>query len=158
MIKTLTSLVYLNGHLNRTDVEAFVARNAESWGTRSMLIRMDWGYRRLLKAEVVALKLRQNAPDMGWHDTTEKLTGPDGREILVRRQSPPLGIPLAAMNDMQDEYSRYVKDIVQSDLKQYVPVAYFPEDSKFMTRLLGVVCDFYSVGLEADEEVCQSIR
>ena len=122
-----------------------------------MLVKMDWGYRRPLRAEVVALKLRQNAPDAGWHDTTEKSLAPDGREILVRKQSPPLGIPLAAMDDLQDEYSRYVQDIVQRDLKQYVPVAYFPEDSKLMTRLLGVVCDFYCVGLEADEEVCQSV-
>jgi hypothetical protein len=58
------------------------------------------------------------------------------------------------MDDMQDQYSRYVQDIVQSDLKQYVPAAYFPEDSILVTRLLGLVCDFFSAGLEADEEVC----
>lgn len=119
-----------------------------------MFVRMDWGYRKLLKAEVVALEVRQDAPDIGFHHTTEKSTSPDGKAILVRRQSPPLGIPLAAMDDMQDEYSRYVQEIVQSDLKHYVPEAYFPDDSKLLTRLLGVVCDFYSVGLEADDEVC----
>ncbi|TVY28877.1 hypothetical protein LHYA1_G002094 [Lachnellula hyalina] len=149
--------VYLNGHLNRTDIEAFVDRNAESWGTRSMFVRMDWGYRKLLTAEVVALELRQNAPDMGFHHTTEESTSPDGKAKLVRRQSPPLGIPLTAMDDMQHEYSRYVQDIVQSDLKYYVPEAYFPDDSKLLTRLLGVVCDFYSVGLEADDE-CELLR
>lgn len=119
-----------------------------------MLVKMDWGYRKLLKAEVVALKLRENAPDMGFQDTTEQSVTSDGRQILVRRQSPPLGIPLASMDGMENEFSRYVQDIVHSDLKQYVPVAYFPEDSTLMTRLLGVVCDFYTAGSEADEEVC----
>jgi hypothetical protein len=156
--------VYLNGHLNKTDVEAFIAKNAESWGTKQMLIRMDWGYRKLLEAEVVPLRLKKNAPDLGTYDDSQKMgttpdgkpihVGPDGKAIFVRRQSPPLGIPLDAMDDMQDVYSRYVQDIVQSDLKQYVPAAYFPEDSILVTRLLGLVCDFFSAGLEADEEAC----
>lgn len=128
-----------------------------------MLIRMDWGYRKLLEAEVVPLKLRKNAPDLGVYHPTQKMgetsdgrsinVGPDGKAVFVRKQSLPLGIPLDAMDDMQDVYSRYVQDIVQSDLKQYVPTAYFPEDSILVTRLLGLVCDFFSAGLEADEEV-----
>lgn len=134
-----------------------MTRNAESWGSKNMLIRLTWGYRRPIEAEVVDLKMRKNAPEIGWQNTSEKSMAPDGREILVRRQSPPLGIPLAAMDDMQDQYSRYIQSIVQDDLKHYIPAAYFPEDSELMTRLLSVVCDFYSVGLEADEEVCQSI-
>lgn len=128
-----------------------------------MLIRMDWGYRKLLEAEVVPLKLKKNAPDLGFYEGSQKMgttpdgkpihVGPDGKPIFVRRQSPPLGIPLAAMDDMQDVYSRYVQDIVQSDLQQYVSAAYFPEDSILVTRLLGLVCDFFSAGLQADEEV-----
>ncbi|TVY71538.1 hypothetical protein LSUE1_G006562 [Lachnellula suecica] len=155
--KTLTRLEYLNGHLNRTDVEAFVTRNAEGWGTKKMVVKMEWGYRRPMDVLVVPLKVRKNAPELGWQNTSEKLMDAEGKERLVRRQSPPIGVPFSAMDDMQDQYARYIQDIVQSDIRHYIPAAYFPEDSKLMTRLLGVVSDFYEVGLEADEE-CDLLR
>ncbi|KAH8686044.1 hypothetical protein BGZ60DRAFT_523311 [Tricladium varicosporioides] len=142
---------YLMGHFNRQEIEAFVTRNAETWGTQSLSIRMNWGYRRLVTAEVVALTLRNDAPDMGEIEHTIS-NGVGVRPTFVRKDSPPLGIPLAAMDDMQDKYSRYVQDIVQSDLPQYVPVAYFKEDSPLVTRLLSVVCSYYISGLEADVE------
>ncbi len=141
------------GHFTKANVEQFVANNASSWGTQYFLIRMDWGYRKLLKAEVVALALRSNS-EMGFQHQTVLQDG--ARPALVRKQSPPLGIPLAAMDDMQDIYSRYIQDIVQSDLAEYVPTAYPDQDTDFAERLLGVIGTFYSAGHQMDNEVVSS--
>lgn len=140
---------YLMGHFTKANVEQFVASNASSWGTQYFLIRMDWGYRKFLTAEVVALALRSNS-EMGFQHQTVQQEG--SRPALVRKQSPPLGIPLAAMDDMQDVYSRYIQDIVQSDLAEYVPVAYPDQETEFAERLLGVIGSFYDAGHQMDNE------
>jgi hypothetical protein len=131
-------------------VESFVSRNASSWGTEYLLVRMSWGYKRRLDAEVVALTLVNNS-QMGYQELT--VANGNARPLLVRKQSPPLGIPLAAMDDMQDKYAGYIQDIVQSDLAQYVPIAYTDQDSLLPQRLLGAVCSFYTAGSEIDNEV-----
>jgi len=146
---------YLMGHFTKANVESFVTRNASSWGTQFMVVRMTWGYRKLLQAEVVALALRSNSSEMGYQHQT--LSNGNARPLLVRKQSPPLGIPLAAMDDMLGLYSSYIQDIVQSDLAAYVPVAYTDQDSKLPERLLGAVCSFYNAGLETDNE-CDLLR
>ncbi|KUJ07394.1 uncharacterized protein LY89DRAFT_691843 [Mollisia scopiformis] len=140
---------YLMGHFTEANVAQFVAKNASSWGTQYFHIRMDWGYRRYLTAEVVALALRNNS-EMGYQHQTLEQEGT--RPALVRKQSPPLGIPLAAMDDMQDMYSRYIQDIVQNDLPEYVPVAYPDQETDFAERLLGVIGNFYSAGHQMDNE------
>jgi hypothetical protein len=56
------------GHFTKANVEKFVAQNATTWGTECMAVRMTWGYRRLLRAEVVALTLRSNASEMAHQD------------------------------------------------------------------------------------------
>jgi hypothetical protein len=140
---------YLMGHFTKANVEQFVASNASSWGSQYFLIRMDWGYRKFLTAEVVALALRSNS-EMGFQHQTVQQEG--SRPALVRKQSPPLGIPLAAMDDMQDIYSRYIQDIVQSDLAEYVPVAYPDQETDFAERLLGVISSFYDAGHQMDNE------
>lgn len=141
---------YLMGHFTKSNVEQFVAKNATSWGTRYFFIKMDWGYRKYLTAEVVTLALRSNS-EMGYQHQTIMLEGT--RPALIRKQSPPLGIPLAAMDDMQDIYSRYIQDIVQSDLEKYVPIAYPEQKTEFAEKLLGVVSSYYSAGHAADDEV-----
>jgi len=71
---------------------------------------------------------------------------------LVRKRSPPLGIPLAAMDEMEDIYAQYVQEIVQNDLMEYVPCAYTDQESMLPERLLGAVCKFYIAGHEEDNE------
>src|SRR5690348_5476861 len=110
----LIPLDYLMGHLTRQDVEAFVGRNTRSWGTQSHLVRLAWGYRLPLEAEVVALELHSDHSEAGFQNTT--ISDGSARSVLVRKRSPPLGIPLAAMDGMQRTYSLYVEDIVQTDL------------------------------------------
>jgi hypothetical protein len=143
---------YLMGHFTKANVENFVTRNASAWGTECLVVRMTWGYRKLLQAEVVALSLRSDASDMAFQHQT--ISEGVGRPVLVRKQSPPIGIPLAAMDDMQNIYSSYIQDIVQSDLAEYVPVAYTDQESELPEELLGAVCNYYSAGLAIDNEVC----
>ncbi len=139
------------GHFTKANVESFVTRNASSWGTQYMCINMDWGYRKFLQAEVVTLALRSSSSEMGFHHQT--ISTGTGRPILVRKQSPPLGIPLAAMDEMQDSYSQYIQDIVQSDVGQFIPTAYIDQDSDLPMRLLGAVASYYSAGNATDNEV-----
>jgi hypothetical protein len=143
----LTWIDYLMGHFTKANVESFVNENARSWGTQYMFIRMDWGYRKFLEAEVVALALCNNSSEMGFqHQALDNGT-------LVRKQSPPLGIPLAAMDDMQNTYSKYIQDIVRSDLREYIPIAYVDEESELANRLLEAVSLFYIAGNETNNEV-----
>ncbi|KAG4427971.1 hypothetical protein IFR05_016546 [Cadophora sp. M221] len=141
---------YLMGHFTKANVESFVTRNASSWGTQHMLIRMDWGYPKFLEADVVALALQSSASEMGFfHQTVSNGTA---RPQLVRKSSPPLGIPLAAMDEMQNSYSKYIQDIVQSDIASYVPTAYIDQESDLPTRLLGTVASYYSAGNATNNE------
>ncbi|KAH7317669.1 hypothetical protein BKA65DRAFT_410270 [Rhexocercosporidium sp. MPI-PUGE-AT-0058] len=152
-LETLSTFLvptYLMGHFTKANVESFVTRNASSWGKQHMLIRMDWGYPKFLEADVVALALRSSASEMGYFHQTVSNGG--ARPQLVRKSSPPLGIPLAAMDEMQDAYSKYIQDIVQSDIASYVPTAYIDQESDLPTRLLGVVASYYSTGNAKDNE------
>ncbi|KAH7386258.1 hypothetical protein BKA64DRAFT_680485 [Cadophora sp. MPI-SDFR-AT-0126] len=141
---------YLMGHFTKANVESFVTRNASSWGTQHILIRMDWGYPKFLEAEVVALALRSSSSEMGFFHQT--VSNGIARPLLVRKLSPPLGIPLAAMAEMQDAYSKYIQDIVQSDVASYIPTAYIDQESELPTRLLGAVASYYNAGNAADNE------
>ncbi len=53
------------GHFTKADVESFVTRNASSWGTQNLSVRMDWGYRRLLEVDVVHLLSEVIPPKWG---------------------------------------------------------------------------------------------
>lgn len=100
---------------------------------------------------MVALELRSETSEMAVHGTTER-NGP-ALARMVQRRSAPVGVPLAAMDDMEETYAKYVRTIVQADLERYVRVAYFPQDSALAKRLLGIVCSFYLSGLTAGSEV-----
>ncbi|PBP28547.1 Fungal Zn binuclear cluster domain containing protein [Diplocarpon rosae] len=152
-LETLSTFLvpsYLMGHFTKANVESFVTRNASSWGTQFMCIRMDWGYRKLLQANVVALALRSSSSEMGFHHQT--MSSGNTRPLLVRKSSPPLGIPLAAMDEMQVSYSTYIQDIVQSDFAMYLPTAYADQVSDLPRRLLGAVASYYGAGSAADNE------
>jgi hypothetical protein len=118
-----------------------------------MFVRLSWGYQGgLIGAEVVALTLKANS-EMGFHHQTKVVDNMITRPALVRKNSPPLGIPLAAVDDMQNEYSRYIQNIVQNDIKGYWSVAYVDQESKLPERLLAAVCSFYNASREDDNEV-----
>lgn len=59
------------------------------------------------------------------------------------------------MEERQEEYARYIKRIVRSDLDGYARIAYEPEESDLAKRLLKTVCQFYTAGVEAHDEVGQ---
>ncbi|KAG9233157.1 hypothetical protein BJ875DRAFT_379195 [Amylocarpus encephaloides] len=142
---------YIFEHFTRQNVEAFVARNTKSWGQKSFPIRISWGSSRKLQAEVVTLELRGGRSEMAFEYTTEAL-GPGWKQNMVRKKSPPLGIPIAAMDDMPDAYNVYVRTIVESDLPEYVNIGYFEQDSTLAKRLLAIAGYFYATSAEAGQE------
>ena len=138
------------GHFTRANIEAFVDRNATGWGNRQIPIRLGWGYRRTIHANVVALTLTPTS-EMGF--THHAISFGSDRPALSRRQSPPLGIPMAAMEELEDAYSLYIREIVQNDLQSFVSVVFENQECKFAEQLFGAVCGYYLHGLQADEEV-----
>jgi hypothetical protein len=146
---------YLNGHFTKANVENFVTSNVAGWGQISIPIRLSWGYHRLIYVEVVALNLRPNS-EMGFHHEAIATDNITTRLVLVRKNSPPLGIDLASIDDMQTEYSGYVQTIVQNDIMGYVPVAYIDQGSELPEKLLGAICSFYNATREEDHNVFSS--
>jgi len=110
---------------------------------------MNWGYRKPLEAIVVPLNVRTDS-QLAYHHIVD--TDEMGRPTIVKKQSLPLGIPLAAMEDMQDEYCSLIEDIAKNDLDSYVSVAYWPVRD-LPGRLLETISNFYRASLAAGEEV-----
>lgn len=138
------------GHLTASKVEAFISENATGWGTQHLLVQLSWGYRRLLEADVVTLTLSNNSKLSFSHHAVAN--GSD-RPALSRRESPPLGMPLAVMEELGNTYSLYVRNIVDYDLRSFVSITYDDQDCKLPEQLLGAVCSYYMHGLKAQDEV-----
>ena len=146
----LTVIEYLTGHITQANIEQAVSQHGTSWGKQEILIRMDWGYEKLLEARVVALIL----PSQSQLEYQHQAVGPNLKSPeLVRKKSPPLGIPLASFEDMKVEYRNMVRDIVMGDLESYVEVPYDNQESELPEHLLGIICTFYRAGLAAGQEV-----
>ena len=138
------------GHFTKANVEQFVCDNATGWGSHEMLVRMMWGYWKPLEAVVVTLEIHGNS-QIGFHHQTA--ANGTNRPTLVRKNSPPLGIPLAAMDEMQDEYRLLVNKIVHDDLINYVSIAYDDQESELPERLLTSIGTFYCASKVAGDEV-----
>ena len=115
-----------------------------------MRIRMSWGYWKPLEVTVVTLQIGANSK-IGIH--RQASANGTERRTLVEKISPPLGIPLAAMDDMQNEYRHLVHDIVHDDLISYVRIAYDDQDSALAERLLTTIGAFYCASKVAGNEV-----
>lgn len=140
---------YMMGHLTQAKVEKFVRSNATSWGSHEILVRMMWGYSRPLEAVVVALQIPSNSKIGVQHQTIANGTN---RRTLVKKRSPPLGIPLAAIEDMKEKYRSLVQGIVCYDVATYCSIAY-GSDSEFPERLLTAVGTFYCSRKESGYDV-----
>lgn len=145
---------YLTGHFTRANVEHFVNSNATGWGTKEMTIRMTWGYWNPLEAKVFALDIRRDS-QIGVHHSAS--WGPEGA-TLVKKPSPPLGIPLAAMDSLQDEYDVLVQKIVHDDLINYVAIAYDDQESELPERLLRSIATFHNASKVVGNEVCRACK
>jgi hypothetical protein len=53
---------------------------------------------------------------------------------------PPLGIPLAALDGMQNTYSKYIRDLVTHGLVMYADRAHAYGDSDLHRQLLKSIC------------------
>jgi hypothetical protein len=147
----LTLADMLVGHFTEANVESFVTKHASGWGNRPLLVRMSWGSKRLLTANVVQLFLREETSEIGLQH--QAIANGTARPTLVRQNSPPLGIPLASMVDLQKEYQKYVQEVVSKDLSHYPSVAYDDQTSKLSECLLRAVCVWYQNGVAAGEKV-----
>jgi hypothetical protein len=128
------------GHLTRANVERFVTMNATSWGKQSIAVKLSWGYQKLLDIEVC----RINSID---HHSSVLASNVTGLQ-LIRKRSPPLGIPLAAIEEMKYDYSKYIRNIVDCDIFGYLPVAYTDQGSLLPERVLTTVCSYYAAANE----------
>lgn len=140
------------GHFTQAKIEAVVNESVTKWGTHPIRVRLTWGYDKPLEATVVALELPNKSRLAYHHQTTGDVV--DKKPGMVRKKSPPLGIPLASLVEMKDEYKQTVSDIVTGDLDNYIDTAYYFEKSELPKRLLQIICSFYSAGLAANQEVC----
>jgi hypothetical protein len=107
--------------------------------------------RRAIDADVVDLKLPPNS-ELALNLQAKSLVSGE-RASLIRTASPPLGIPLADLDIMEQEYTRYVQDIVTDDLHEYVNIAYSDQESTFPERVLGIICSFLLKSRSADQNV-----
>ncbi|KAG0650084.1 hypothetical protein D0Z07_3228 [Hyphodiscus hymeniophilus] len=136
---------YLMGHFTKANVEQFISKNAKAWGTHEMRIRMMWGYKEPIEVVVVGLDIHPDS-ELGINRQTI------ADRTHVQKVSPPVGIPLAAMDDMQEEYRRLVHNIVEDNLKHYLPIPYDDQDSMFSERLLRSLGDLYCASKTAGTE------
>ena len=107
--------------------------------------------RRPIDADVVTLQLRARS-ELAFTNQVKSL-GSGKKELLIRKISPPLGIPLVSIVSMERKYERYVQDIVTDDLYEYVDIAYDDQESTFPERLLGLICSFLSKSRSSDRDV-----
>lgn len=147
---------YLYGNYSKAKVEIFVNKNATRWESHEMVVRMMWGYRRPLEETVVALLMHPDSELAYAHQVISN--GPNNKPTILRKKSPPLGIPLAAMDDMQDKYGNFVQEIVTDDLSNYVSIAYRRQGHPDLPeRLLQAIANFYSAALAAGDK-CDMLR
>ncbi|TAQ86179.1 hypothetical protein B7494_g5497 [Chlorociboria aeruginascens] len=157
-IETLNQFMvpdYLMGHFTQANVEAFLDRSRSCWGNQMIRVRLNWGHQRSLEADVVALTVGDCSSDLNFQHHAI-FTG-TGRPTFSRQKSPPLGIPLAGMVDMQDSYSSYVQELVRNDLSEYIATAYDDQKSRLPELLLKAACTFYEGGLGVGDE-CELLR
>jgi len=145
---------YLYGGYTQARVESFVSENTASWGTHEMVVSMDWGYWKPLEETVVAITMRKDSQLAYQH---QSISNGKNKPTLLRKNSPPLGLPPAAKDDMQSRYSELVQRIVTEDLTNYVSVPYSDQDSCLPERLLQAIANFYSAALAAGDK-CDILR
>jgi hypothetical protein len=143
---------YLTGHFTTSNVEAFVNKHASSWGRQELRVQMSWGCQRLLPVTVVAIALQDDTSELGFVNTSTD--DQNGRPVIVRRKSPPLGIPLASLGTrLQDEYRKHVRAVVLNDLDHYVSITYETQRSRVPERILQAVCRFFQMEPESEHKV-----
>jgi hypothetical protein len=114
---------------------------------------MMWGYWQPIEETVVTVTVRQNSELAYASHVTPNGDGNKAEVNIIR--SPPLGLPLAAMDDMQTKYSSYVQQIVADDLSSYVSVAYQRPHNRpgLPDCLLQTIANFYSAAIAAGDKV-----
>jgi len=153
-LQTFMAPDYLYGVYTQARVESFINENTEAWGTHQMVVRMEWGYRKPFEETVVAIKMRKGS-QLAYHHQT--IANGNSQPTLLRKNSPPLGLPLTTMDNMLSKYSSFVQRIVTEDLMNYVAVPYVDQESSLPERLLLAIARFYSAAFAAGDK-CEMLR
>ena len=124
-----------------------------AWTKQKLRVRLSWGYCQTLEVDVVRIELRntQSNPLAFQHQV---MANGQNKPTLMRKPSPPLGVPSESVRLMESIHDKYISRIVDSGLERYVMEgAYNDDDSDLPKRLLGTICHYYQRCSEADEEV-----
>jgi len=124
-----------------------------AWTKQKLRVRLSWGYCHTLEVDCVRIDLRDARTNPL---TFQHQVLPNGQDkpIIMRKLSPPLGVPSESVRTMETIHEKYISRIVESNLDQYVlESAYNDDDSDLPRRLLGAICDYYQRCSEAEEEV-----
>jgi len=143
--KGLTWVEYLMGHFSEGSVELFINQNSSGWHNHEIPVRISWGGRRSLPVTVTALRMRDESSEIGFNNQAFVNAG---RPTLVRRKSPPLGIPIASLDEMRNEYAEHIRNVLVKELDHYVSIAYDDQSSKLPERLLQSVCLYYQMSIK----------
>lgn len=133
------------GHFSESNIESFIKKHSVGWLNHEFPVRLSWGGRRLIPITVAALQMRGGLSEIGINNQSFVK---DGRPRFVRRNSPPLGIPLASMVEMQEEYSNHVREVVVNDLDHYISIAYDGQRSSLPKNVLQAVCLYYQMSVD----------
>lgn len=147
---------YLMGHWTKANVESFVSRRVAAWGPQSLQINInwDWGHPKLLETDAAILVLREDNLNMASGNNVSNIN-PAGMQLdnMKYKLGPPLGIPLAVLDGMQNTYSKYTRDLVTHGLIMYADRAHVHQESDLHRQLLKSICAYYVNTSATDYEV-----
>lgn len=129
----------------------------QRWSNDTTRIELDCGLPKLIKVDVTTAYLfrAQSYADARYQSSCDK----NGNPIPFSTENPVLGIPLQILDSLQDQYSNYVKDFVQSEiyLQQYARIEYIGTYSKVSGCLLQILCNWYITSKSIGQE-CTMLR
>lgn len=139
------------------EVQRVMKSEVQLWGSDRIPIKLNWGLRNKIEVDVSVIYPFSSDSNI----TTQyqsKIDG-NGRPKLLRTQCPLLGMPFEALKSLQDQYSNYVRDFVQSeaDLTQYAHAAYIGANSEVPGHLLPILCAWYNENKRNGKE-CLMLR
>jgi hypothetical protein len=114
---------------------------------------MSWGHSKLLQTDVAILVPREDNSKTASKYNVSDLAVMQLTTNMESNLGIPLGIPLAALDNMQNTHSKYTRDLVTYGLMEYVDIAYTRNNSDLPKLLLKAICSYYLNTSATDYEV-----
>ena len=148
----IVALEYLWGHLTHKSIETFISQHAVSWGSESLSINLTWGYKHPLTVKVTDLNLLDSSSEIAYTYVVEQ-NAVGAAPMLTRLKAPPLGIHMVSLEAMNDEYCKYIRNIVDNDSMSYAAITYDEVNVHFPRQLLESICEYYTSPSKTDYQV-----